>query len=490
MSSSPAASLMNRLSRPGPLLLLALAVAGYRYAFWALSDGLSLRSEEALYWTWAQDPDWGYVSRPPMIAWLIWLTTHLSGSDAESAIKAGATLLHPLTAMLVYVLGRRMADAGTGRDAALLFLLMPAVTLSALSISAEVPLLLFWAAALLALWRALHGDAWTDWMLLGIAIGLGMLTRYDMAYFVAAIAAFVLSRREERRLLSNPKLYAALAIAALLLLPHLLWSLDHRALLPSSSGTISWTALAAGFGAQFLAFGPVAFPLLLLALAGLHGGQGLPRALRLLAVFTGLPLLLFFGQALLGQASGHWGTPAYVAGSLLLAVWCRHRAHWRALALWLNLALGLLLYHYPLALQAVGVPLHQKYDAYRQVRGWEEVGHQAQRWLQEFPDARLLASEPGLMAELMYYARPLYEPRIWFPPGERTRSHYDLAMPLRDDEQGPFVWIVQPPADAEVLQRFRSAEQQPDIVVSPYPGLERRYQVWRLDGFRGYARRD
>lgn len=490
MSAASAASLMSRLSRPGPLLLLALAIAGYRYAFWWFSDGLSLRSEEALYWTWAQDPDWGYLSRPPMIAWLIWLTTHLSGSDAESAVKAGATLLHPLTAMLVYSLGRRMADAETGRDAALLFLLMPAVTLSAVSISAEVPLLLFWAAALLALWRALNGNAWTDWMLLGIAIGLGMLTRYDMAFFIVALAAFALMQPEERRLLSSPRLYAALAIAALLMLPHLLWNLDHRALMPAVAAAISWTALAAGLGAQFLAFGPVAFPLLLLALAGLRATQGLPRAQRLLAAFTGLPLLLFLGQALLGQVNGHWGTPAYVAGSLLLAVWCRHRGQWRAVALWLNLALGLLFYHYPAALQAIGVPLQQKYDAYRQVRGWEEVGHQAQRWLQEFPDARLLVSEPDLMAELMYYARPLYEPRIWFPPDKRTQNHYDLSLPLRDDEQGPFVWIVEPPADPAVLQSFRQAEQQSDIVVIPYPGLERRYQVWRLDGFRGYAHAD
>jgi 4-amino-4-deoxy-L-arabinose transferase-like glycosyltransferase len=496
MSPPPAAaSLMSRLAQPGPLLLLVIAVAAYRYGVWALGDDLSLLSEEALYWTWAQDPDWGYLSRPPMIAWLIWLTTHLFGSDAESAVKAGATLIHPLTTMLVYALGRRMVDAETGRDAALLFLLMPAVTMSAVIISADVPLLLFWATALLALWRALQSDAWADWLLLGLAMGLGMLTRYNMAFFAVATLVFALTHRQERRLLLNPKIHAAFAVAALLLLPHLLWNLDHRHLALRDIGDVialvghpmHWQALFTAFGAQFLVFGPIAFALLLVALCGLRGWGTLSRAQRLLIAFAGMPLLLFLASAVLGHGDAQWGAPVYVAASILVAIWCRRRWHWRSIALWVNLVLGLFFYHYPAALDAIGVPLQKRYDAYSQGRGWDEVGHQAQRWLQEFPDARLLGSERQLMAELMYYARPLHEPRVWFPPGAKAGNHYELTIPLRSDESGPFIWIVEPPADQAVLQRFAVTEQQADIVVTPYPGLERRYQVWRLDGFRGYA---
>ena len=101
---------MNLLARPWPLFLLAVAVSLYRYWAWTVTDGISLSSEEALYWTWAQAPDWGYYSKPPMIAWLIHLAGELWASDAERVIKAIPLLLHPLTTLLVYALGRRLYD--------------------------------------------------------------------------------------------------------------------------------------------------------------------------------------------------------------------------------------------------------------------------------------------------------------------------------------------------------------------------------------------
>ncbi|HWU81152.1 MAG TPA: 4-amino-4-deoxy-L-arabinose transferase, partial [Caulobacter sp.] len=37
---------------------------------------LELYPDEAQYWLWSRELAFGYFSKPPMIAWLIWLTTH------------------------------------------------------------------------------------------------------------------------------------------------------------------------------------------------------------------------------------------------------------------------------------------------------------------------------------------------------------------------------------------------------------------------------
>ena len=58
------------------------------------SHGVTLYVDEAQYWTWAQNLDWGYFSKPPVIAWLIAASTALFG-DGILAVKLSAILLYP-----------------------------------------------------------------------------------------------------------------------------------------------------------------------------------------------------------------------------------------------------------------------------------------------------------------------------------------------------------------------------------------------------------
>ena len=68
-------------------LIAIAAITAIRVAVLILSP-LDLYPDEAQYWWWSQNPDWGYFSKPPMIGWVIWLTTAFFG-DAEWAIRIG-----------------------------------------------------------------------------------------------------------------------------------------------------------------------------------------------------------------------------------------------------------------------------------------------------------------------------------------------------------------------------------------------------------------
>ena len=74
-----------------------------------IATPLQLYPDEAQYWWWAQTPDWGYFSKPPLIAWIMWLTTRLS--DAEWAIRLASPLLHAATALIMFGVGRRLRHA-------------------------------------------------------------------------------------------------------------------------------------------------------------------------------------------------------------------------------------------------------------------------------------------------------------------------------------------------------------------------------------------
>src|SRR3954449_11605209 len=68
---------------------------------------LELYPDEAQYWLWSRHLDFGYFSKPPVIAWLIWATTRVGG-DAEAWLRIGSPLLNAGTALVVARIARRL----------------------------------------------------------------------------------------------------------------------------------------------------------------------------------------------------------------------------------------------------------------------------------------------------------------------------------------------------------------------------------------------
>src|SRR6516165_9433984 len=148
-------------------LMLAgvLAITGLRL-LWLILQPADLYPDEAQYWFWAQHPALGYYSKPPLVAWLIALTTGLLG-DGEFATRLSAPLLHAGTAVFVYAIGSRLYDSRIGLWSALAYASLPGASISAFIISTDAPLLLFWAAALYAFIRAREEDGRGWWLAVG-----------------------------------------------------------------------------------------------------------------------------------------------------------------------------------------------------------------------------------------------------------------------------------------------------------------------------------
>jgi 4-amino-4-deoxy-L-arabinose transferase-like glycosyltransferase len=203
------------------LTLATVAVVTAVRLVWLAVQPADLYPDEAQYWYWAQHPAFGYYSKPPLIAWLIALTTAAFG-DGELAIRLSAPLLHAIAAGFVYAIGARLYDGRVGFWAALAYLTAPGVWLSAYIISTDAALLPCWAAALYCFIRARDSDGPMWWILVGIAAGIGLLAKYAMVYWLISAAGFVLLVPGERRHF-RPLLGAA-GIAALLYLPNLWWN--------------------------------------------------------------------------------------------------------------------------------------------------------------------------------------------------------------------------------------------------------------------------
>ncbi len=489
----------DRLARDLRLLGLALLAITLWRLVAAIHAQPDLFFDEAQYWDWSTAPAWGYYSKPPMLAWLIALSTALLG-DSELAIRAPSLVLYPLGAILLYFTTRRLLAWQPSLQTpsaplwtALAYITLPVVSLGSWLITTDAALLFFWSAALWALVRAIDRDRWRDWLLLGALVGLGLLSKYTMIAFGVAALGWMSSESQQRRRLTTAKPFVAMALALALFAPNGFWNMQHQfasfqhtaEISQLDRGLLHPNKLLEFFAAQFAVFGPLSFAVLVgLTLRPRHWRD--QPALRFLFWFVALPLAGFMGLALLSRAFANWAAFAYVAATplVIIALLQHERRRLLMLALGLNLTLGAVIYHYHDLTHLAGVELTRKTDPYHRITGWREFGAAVAMQLATHPEARLLCTDRDVITELLYYARPRSRPAYFWNLSGQIRSHYALMNDLSTAPNGVFLLVGGPGDPAFLRQHFNSVTPLPEIVIPIHRDLTRRHSVFLVEGYR------
>ena len=110
-----------------------------------------LYTDDAQYWLWSRHLAWGYYSKPPLIAWIVHVSTWIGGSDDPFWIRLPFPLIHAGTAVVVALIARRLYGARVGGIAGFAYVSLPAVAVASFSLSTDTPMLACFALALLAL---------------------------------------------------------------------------------------------------------------------------------------------------------------------------------------------------------------------------------------------------------------------------------------------------------------------------------------------------
>src|SRR5436190_874626 len=308
---------------------------------------LELYPDEAQYWLWSRTLDFGYYSKPPVIAWAIWATTHIGG-DAEPWVRLSANLFQAGATFVVFLIGRRLYGPAVGLAAAALYGLMPGVQLSALVAATDAPLLFFlgltiWAYVVLqqAPKRPVLVAAG-----LGAALGLAFLSKYAAVYFVVGLVLHLALSKDARAAWRWPAAVATLGAFAAVVAPNVAWNATHGfATLHHTAANAAWsgvqlfnlTAVGAFVGSQFGVFGPIPLGALIVGLVLVARRRSLPSGDLTLLCFTLPPLVIVTAQAFVSRANANWSGAGYLAGAVLVAAWL---VRWRAKG-WLIAALAM-----------------------------------------------------------------------------------------------------------------------------------------------------
>ena len=451
---------------------------------------LDLGTDEAQYWHWSLHPDWGYFSKPPMIAWIIHLGQLLLG-DTAFAIRAPAVLLHGLTALLLWQAASRLYTPAAGRLVAVLWLSLPAVGLGSAVMSTDTPMLTALAAMLWLLAPLANGDPMVaarpaetaaavsgqlgqnrqHWrfFLAGIAIGTAGLAKYAGLYALAGLLLWQLvCRLYQTRLkpagpkptgpaVMSPGSWCMLLAGTMLILgPNLLWNAGHQfaTITHLQHNANLGDAVAGGVvGAVLFLFsqaavlGPVA--LLVLPLAFWQRRRD-PASWFCLA-FSLPPLLAITLQAAFSEANANWAVAAWPSALLLLAGWLQAAAkgtrNWiGGLILASNGLLSLLL----IAVLISGSlgPLTPVSDPLRRLRGWSEHAAQLRALYEIHQPAAVITERRSIIARLAWQLRDLPLQLEIHDPDGRADNHYEAEMPWRRQPGRSVILVTENPDSA------------------------------------------
>jgi membrane-associated phospholipid phosphatase len=198
-----------------------------RLAFLAAGK-IELSEDEAYQWIWSKHLALSYYSKPLLIACVQFLGTHLWG-DNEFGVRFFSPVI---SAALSLLLLRFMAREASGRTAFFVMAVLnvtPLMALGSMLMTIDPLSVLFWTAAMVAGWRALQpGGSTRQWLWVGLWMGLGSLGKYTNLFQWVCWGVFFVLWPPARAHLRRRGPWLALGIAAVCLLPVVIWNAQRH----------------------------------------------------------------------------------------------------------------------------------------------------------------------------------------------------------------------------------------------------------------------
>ena len=309
----PSPEIRWRIAAIGIVLFILLL----RLVYFGLAQ---LIPDETYYWQYAQHMDLSFYDHPPMVAWLIWLGTSILGHN-EFGVRIGALICGLVTMGYLYALARNLYDKSSAMRAVLLLAILPLGFASGLLMTPDAPLVAAWAATLYYMERALVKGQATAWLGMGIAFGLGLLSKYTLGLLGIAALVFVIIDPTARRWMKRPHPYLAAVLACLLFSPVIIWNVQNEwasfafqsTRLLDDSTNFSVHNLILYITILLTPIGLLATVLALFSRFDQTEDQFQCRRRLFVQVFTSVPLLIFLAISTFDLPKFHWTGPVWLA---------------------------------------------------------------------------------------------------------------------------------------------------------------------------------
>ncbi|MDA9748716.1 glycosyltransferase family 39 protein [Pelagibacteraceae bacterium] len=303
--------MLNKILLPSVIVLLLLKIIALNFTTF------NLFGDEAQYWLWSKNIDFGYFSKPPFLSWIIRVYTEILGSSFVS-LKLLPSFVYLLIAWSIYNLllnsGLNKKDSLAG---SLIFLFIPAVSFSSFIISTDLFLLLFWTLSLNELIKINSQQGLKNFILLGIFLGLAFLSKYAAIYFVICLFVLILLDRRFRKIFfDNLSGFSLTFLSAfIIIVPNIIWNFNNDwVTLQHTSDNANFANIEIDFirGLEFLSIQVLMLgPFMLLG--GLFRFNKWRYIQKIFLIFSIPIILIVLAEAIIVRANANWAAPALIS---------------------------------------------------------------------------------------------------------------------------------------------------------------------------------
>lgn len=486
-----------------------LLFAGATALHLILSLTRPLSEDETYYWEWSRSIDWGYYDGGPMIAWWMRALCAIFG-ETVLGVRAGAVVASLLLMIVAYVSVRDFFGEKLALWSTAALSLTPLAIVGGFLFTYDILQVLFWALAIYATSKAVEQPSISWWLLVGVCLGLGLLSKLTMALFVPCMFLFLWVPKQNRKHTLAVGPWLAITIGFLIYLPNLIWQANHDWISFRHMSTISsasldkpvYSRLGDFLGAQVAVISPLLFFACIFALlwaARKEVREGKTNA-WLLWCFSATVLLFFVLSTFRGKVLGNWAASGWYGACLLAPIWASQSAkRWKFFVLSLIVSAVLTSFAlWPEVMQTIGIKIPQ--DWRRQsdrMFGGEELARAATKIagridLETGQKPRFAANGYQEAGRLGFYLPG--QPRVYgffvearknqyvfwneaHPP--RAGESFVLALDfrMRDDRERPIF--------AKLFERIEGPEEVPIFVLPSDAKPAHTYYLYRLYHFRG-----
>jgi 4-amino-4-deoxy-L-arabinose transferase-like glycosyltransferase len=374
---------------------------------------------------------WGYVAWPPVTPFVARVGLALFGPSLIG-LRSFAVLAEGLVMLLT---GLMIRDLCGSRWAQILGVVAVATTPNSIVqgglLQYETFDYLCWVLLAYTVIRLLKTENPRWWLGIGATIGLGMMTKYTIAFVVVGLIVGILVTHN-RRYLASPWLWVGAGLSLVIWLPNLLWQFQNHWITLYFLASIHSRDVQAGQSGSFLIY-QVLFNLnpvmLFLVIAGLYFFFFSPAGQRFRLV--GWMYLVPFILLLLAQGNGYYMAPAYPMLAAGGAVWWEQRLtrmshlRWARTWRWTTWSILSIFAAFLIAVELPVAPLGSAWwkvvsNSNAELKsevGWPQLVQQVARAYNSLPEsekahAAILAASSGEVGSIDLYGPAYGLPRV------------------------------------------------------------------------------
>ncbi len=273
-----------------------------------------ISEDEAYYWLWSQNLDWGYFDHPPMVAW--WISVGYNLFQNEFGVRLLTVLFNGFSAFLLWKI-LRPENAKQFQLFGIIFGSVLVFQVFGFLTTPDAPLLFFTILYLFSLQNFLKKNSIFYTTLLAISFSGLMYSKYHGILVILFTLLPIL-----KIWWKNPKIYIAVLGSLILYIPHILWLFEHdfvpiryHFLERSSDETFELRKLTNYLGIYFFGCAPFLSYFIIQSIYKFKSKNPFRRSVWWLSV---LPGIFFFISIFKDNVQPQWLLICFIAMALLL----------------------------------------------------------------------------------------------------------------------------------------------------------------------------